>query len=189
MKVRIAIQNKGRLREPSLDFLRSLGLDFEESSCLITKCSNANVELLSVRNADIPVYVEKGAADLGIAGRNVLVEGKFDFELEKPLGFGRCSLVIAGPQGLTELEGERIATSYPNSLKQYLDRERINASIVEIKGSVEIAPALNLADAVCDITQSGRTLQQNNLLVMDTVLDSEACLISKYKKNYEKIFS
>lgn len=179
MNLRIAIQNKGRLRKPSIDYLKSLGLKFKTNEkALILPCKNADIEILFVRNGDVPIYVEKGAADFGIVGKNVLEEGQFNFDLTKNLGFGICSLVVAAPKGIENLEEERIATSYPCSLKEYLKKKSINASIVEIRGSVEIAPALNLADAICDITQSGKTLQKNNLKILDSVFDSEACLIS-----------
>ncbi|MFC1810743.1 ATP phosphoribosyltransferase [Patescibacteria group bacterium] len=195
--MRIAIQKKGRLRELSLNFLKSLGLEFDSSGNeLITKCLNADIELLFVRNSDIPQYVKQKAADLGIVGENVLVEKKSRLKIIKRLGFGVCSLIIAAPgssdiQNLNDLEGERIATSYPNSLKEYLQKNNLSASIIEIKGSVEIAPKINLADAVCDIKQTGTTLKDNNLIVIDTILNSEAVLIKNnyLTKDYENLFT
>lgn len=192
-KLKIAIQNKGRLKDYSLEYLRKVGLDFEVGDRqLIVSCKNMNVEILFVRYADIPVYVAQGVADYGIVGENLLYEIQCKFEMKKKLGFGPCSLVIAVPNGSKinrpeSLEGERIATTYPCSLKKYLKRVGISAAIVEIRGSAEIAPQLNLADAICDLTQSGKTLRENGLRVIDKVLDSEAVLISNLK--YETILS
>ena len=191
MKYRIAVQSKGRLREASLDYLRGRGLEFEVTNGeLLVPCRNADVEILFVRNSDIPIYVENGVAEMGIVGRNVLYENEFAVKVMDELGFGKCELVLAAPKGQKELEGERIATSYPGSLKKYLKARGINAAIIEIKGSVELAPQLGLADAVCEITQSGKTLAANNLKVVDLVLKSEACLITNQffnQKDYEKV--
>ncbi|MBU1992943.1 MAG: ATP phosphoribosyltransferase [Patescibacteria group bacterium] len=176
--IRVAIQKKGRLREPSMNFLKSLGLKFAKNgNKLILPCQNAKVELLFVRNSDIPEYIKGGVADFGIVGQNVLFEKQYKLKTAKKLGFGKCSLVIAAPKGVFDLEGERIATSYPNSLKSFLRKKSINASVIEIQGSVEITPALNLADAICDITQTGTTLEGNNLRIIEKVLDSEAVLV------------
>ena len=191
MKLRIAVQSKGRLRDASLEFLQCLGIDCRDANRgLVFACPNADLEILFVRNSDIPTYVEQEVADFGIVGRNVLFESGCDLPVLKELGFGTCSLIIAAPEGNENLEGERIATSYPNSLRSYLKEKGINASIVEINGSVEIAPALDLADAVCDITQTGNTLRENNLEIVDTVFTSQACLICNskiYSKNYEEV--
>ena len=182
-KTRIAIQKRGRLQEPSLEFLKSLGLKIEPNgSKLITKCSNANIELLFVRNSDIPQYVKCGIADYGILGENVLIEKKCKLKIVKRLGFGKCSLVIAAPKksgikDIRDLSEERIATSYLNTLKNFLKEKGINASMIEIKGSVEICPFLNLSDAVCDITQTGATLEENGLKIIEKIMDSEAVLV------------
>lgn len=180
---RIAIQSKGRLQKPSEKFLKLLGFRFKtRGRNLIVPCANKKAEILYVRNGDIPEYVENQAADFGIVGENVLREKNKTFEIVQKLGFGACSLVIAVPKkskivSIADLEGERIATSYPNTLKKYLKKESINASIIEINGSVEIAPSLNLADAICDLSQTGRTLKENDLRVIATVLESQAVLI------------
>jgi len=198
-KIRIAIQNNGRLRESSLEFLRSLGLKFEFAErSLITPCLNADIDILSVRNGDIPKYLKNNSADYGIVGENVLIENRSKLKIMKRLGFGLCSLVIAVPKKSKvkspfDLRDERIATSYKNTLKTYLKKNRINASIVNIQGSVEICPALNLSDAICDITQSGSTLKENGLKVLEKILDSEAVLvknpyISQQKKEYFEKF-
>ncbi len=182
-KIRIAIQKQGRLQEPSLDFLKSLGLKFKSNgSKLINPCLNADIEILYVRNSDIPQYVRYGVADYGIVGENILVEKKSRLKIVKRLGFGKCKLIIAVPKksnvkSVNDLSEERIATSYPNTLKEFLKEKGINASMIEINGSVEICPFLNLSDAICDITQTGRTLKENDLRIIEKIMDSEAVLI------------
>lgn len=189
--LRIAIQKKGRMRQPSLGYLKSLDIKIPgPSSSMIQKCQNADLEILYVRNSDIPIYVQYGVADFGIVGQNVLIEGSYRFPKLKKLEFGKCSLILAAPQSKQDLQGERIATSYPNSLKKYLKDQKIQASIVNIKGAVEISPTLNLSDAICDITQTGNTLKENNLKIIDKIFDSQACLISNLttnNPNYEEI--
>lgn len=192
-RIRIAVQKKGRLMDPSLEFLKKLGLKFEPNcSKLINNCLNADIELLYVRNNDIPQYVKYGTADYAIVGENVLLEKKCRVEILKRLGFGKCSLVIAVPQkskikNIYDLAEERIATSYANTLKCFLKEKKINASMIEIEGSVEICPILNLADAICDITQSGQTLRENGLKIIEKILDSEAVLIKSPYLNEEKM--
>lgn len=192
---RIAIQSKGRLAEESMNFLSSLGLTFSPNGRnYIAKCQNYDLEILFIRDDDIPEYVEGGVADFGIIGENVLLEKQSQVIVAQKLGFGLCSLVIAIPENssigqLSDLEGERIATSYPNLLKTFLEKEKINAAVIPIKGSAEIAPSLNLADAICDLTKSGQTLKENNLKSIATILESQAVLIqSPYsrKRNVEK---
>lgn len=184
---RIAIQGKGRLQQLSIDFLKSIGLEFNVGNEIVLKCDNADVEIIFVRNSDIPIYIEQAVADFGIVGRNVIFEGIYNLPVLEELGFAKCSLVIAAPEGNEYLDGERIATSYPNSLKRYLKEKGVNASVVEIGGSVEAAPTLGLADAICDITQSGRTLKENGLRVVDKILDSEAVLIGQSKAKWNKL--
>jgi len=175
--------------EPSLEYLRRLGIDLPDEKALSLKCKRSDVEILFVRCSDIPTYIEQNVADFGIIGENVLIEQNCKLPILERLSFGECSLVIAVPyeSGIScvqDLEGERIATSYPSSLKQFLRENGVNAAIVQIEGSVELSPSLNLADAVCDIRQSGNTLKENGLRVLENIFDSEAVLISK---NYEKI--
>lgn len=191
--IRIAIQKEGRLRNPSLEYLESLGLEFskENGRTLVVPCKNADVEILYVRHGDIPQYVQNAAADFAIVGGNVLYEKIFDIKEVKKLDFGKCSLVIAVPlvspiQKIQDLEGERIATSYPNSLRKFLQKQKINAAIIEIKGSVEVAPALGLADAICDLTQTGNTLKENALKPIETLFDSAALLIESPFENGQK---
>lgn len=187
-KIRIAIQNNGRLSEDSLTFLRKLGLKFRKNNRqLIVPCKNANVEFLNVRNGDIPEYVSQNVADFGIVGENVLIEREANLKIEKRLNFGSCSLIIAVPKksyikNISDLQEERIATSYPRTLKKFLFENKINASIVDIRGSVEIAPSLNLADAICDITKSGTTLKKNGLKVIAKIFDSQASIVSNSNK-------
>lgn len=198
--IRIAIQKSGRLRAQSEKLLREWGIDCEidNKGLLVIPCNDGQFEILFVRYADIPQYVESGAADFGIVGQNILYEDKSNVNVVKTLGFGQCKLIIAAPKKSNikteaDLEGERIATSYPNSLRKFLKKERLGATIVKIRGGVEAAPAIGLADAVCDLTQAGKTLKANGLQVIATVLESEAVLIeskflsSKAEKFKQKI--
>lgn len=183
-RIRIAVQRRGRLAKCSLDLLQSIGLDFDyHEGRLFAPCSNFPLELLFVRDDDIPQLVQDGVADLGIAGRNVVEEKGGDVECLESLGFGICSLKIAvragGPLAtLTDLEGKRIATSHPSILFRYLKEKGLDSTVVEISGSVEITPILNVADAVCDLVSTGSTLKMNGLRPLATVLESEAVLIS-----------
>lgn len=195
-KIRIAIQNKGRLMEPSISYLKKCGLKFRiNGRALIIPCEKVNIELLFVRNSDIPEYVKYGVADYGIVGRNVLMEKEQNSTVVKELDFGKCSLVIAAPRRskikkLRELDHERIATTYPLILKRFLKQRGVSASIIEIQGSVEICPSLGLSDAIFDITQTGRTLEENGLKIIEKVVDSQAVLIKNpnNKSNYEDLF-
>lgn len=181
--VRIAIQAKGKLAEPSLQFLSSLGLRFKPNgrNCIVT-CKNRPLDILFLRDDDIPNYISRGIADFGIVGENVLLEKNARIKMLRKLGFGICSLVLAVPENspifnVLELDKKSIATTYPNLLKAYLCGERIETEIIPLKGSVEIAPNLNLADAICDLTQTGKTLKENNLRLLTTILESQAVLI------------
>jgi len=191
--VRIAIQKRGRLQDPSLEFIRSLGFEFEKEKpgSLIIQCANAPVEVLFVRNSDIPEYVKAGAADFGIVGENIIYERRETYNIIKRLGFGKCKLVIASPKKsslrkIEDLQDERIATSYVNSLQKFLQKNNINASLININGSVEIAPELGLADAICDITQTGDTLKVYGLETIATLLESEAVFIESPFRNEKK---
>jgi len=198
--IRIAVQKEGRLKEPSLAYLKSLGIGLPNAGgrTLLNKCRNANAEIMLVRHVDAPQYVQCGAADFAIVGGNILHENSRKVSLIKELPFGQCSLVIAVPRGsrvsrAADLEGERIATSYPNSLRKFLKERSINAVIIEIKGSVELAPKLGLADAVCDLMQSGTTLRENSLKPIAKLFNSTAALIespfeSAKKADFKKKF-
>lgn len=191
--IRIAIQKEGRLRNPSLEYLESLGLQFpkENGRTLVVPCKNADAEILYVRHSDVPQYVQNGAADFAIVGGNVLYEKDFKIREVEKLNFGKCSLVIAVPldssiKKIQNLEGERITTSYPNSLRKFLQKQKINAAIIEIRGSVEVAPALGLADAICDLTQTGNTLKENSLKPIETLFDSMAVFIESPFESRQK---
>lgn len=183
--LKIAIQKSGRLNEKSVQLLKNCGLNFENyKSSLITTVSNFPLEILFLRDDDIPEYVQDGIADLGIVGENVIVETEADVRYLQRLGFGRCSLKIAIPnhsevKTLADLNGKAVATSYPTILKKYLDSNGVTADIRIISGSVEISPALELSDAIFDIVSTGGTLRSNGLKPFADVMASEAILISK----------
>lgn len=182
--VRIAIQKSGRLRLSSENLLKTWGIsctDLDDNK-LVIPSGAGKFEVLLVRYSDIPKYVESGVADFGIIGENVLFEEKPKVSVLKKLGFGKCRLVIAAPKdssirAAADLEGERIATSYPNSLRKFLRTSGVSATVVNVNGGVEATPMLGLADAVCDIAQTGRTLEANGLRVVTEVLSSTAVLI------------
>jgi ATP phosphoribosyltransferase len=184
-RLTIAIQKDGRLTKPSLKYLRTNGLRLAtRQGELLVSCKNANVDVAYLRDDDIPTYVAKGDVDYGIVGRNAVVEKGLPVVVKRKLDFGQCRLAIAVPREskiryVQDLRGERIATSYPRILKQYLNTRNIIASVVYIEGSVEIAPRLGLADAICDLVVTGRTLRQNALRQIQNVFQSEAVLIQK----------
>ena len=190
--MRIAIQSSGRLREGSLSLLEGWGLQVnrENGRTLLIPSKNGEAEIVMVRHSDIPQYIQYGAADLGIVGENVLYENRFNVDVVKRLGFGRCNLIVAVPEKspircVPELEGERIATSYPNSLRKWLKENRISASIVEICGAVEVTTVLGLADGICDLTETGRTLKENGLIPIAKILESRAVLICSRRVTVE----
>jgi ATP phosphoribosyltransferase len=192
-KLRIAIQKSGRLNPASVAFLNSLGLTFvPNGSALMQECTNFDLSVLLLRDDDIPEFVGRGVADFGIVGRNVILEGKSQVETVMPLGFGLCRLAVAAPEGSAikkpeDLEGKRIATAYPYLLGEYLKQNNIKATIVSLTGSVEIAPELNLADAICDLVQTGTTLQAHNLTPIATIMESQAVLIQSSCQKESKI--
>lgn len=187
-KLTIAVQKSGRLRAESFKYIELLGLNCDESSRdLLSRCTGSQVTVLSVRDDDIPEYVLKNVADLGIVGANILAEKGLKLKKVKKLGFAKCSLQIAIPKdskisSVNALQGARIATSYPNLLRKFLDEKAVSASIITLAGAVEVAPSLNLADAVCDLVQSGKTLKENGLKPLVEIFKSEAILISNPKK-------
>lgn len=182
--LRIAIQKSGRLQEESLKLLKESGLVFSNGKDqLKTQATNFPVELLFLRDDDIPQYVEDQVADAGIVGENVMIEKQKKNELVRRLDFAKCRLSIAIPRsetygGISSLAGKNIATSYPIIVKQFLAKHNIEAGIHEISGSVEIAPGIGLADAICDIVSTGSTLLSNGLKEVEVVMKSEAVLIS-----------
>jgi ATP phosphoribosyltransferase len=183
--LKIAIQKSGRLNEKSVEILKNCGLSFENyKSSLISSVNNFPLEILFLRDDDIPEYVQDGIADLGIVGENVITESGAKVTHLQKLGFGKCTLKIALPNNsnvteISELEGLAIATSYPVILEKYLKENNVNAQIRTISGSVEIGPGLGLSDAICDIVSTGGTLKSNGLKPFAEVMKSEAVLIGR----------
>ncbi|MDR6943088.1 ATP phosphoribosyltransferase [Mucilaginibacter pocheonensis] len=181
--LKIAIQKSGRLNEKSVELLKNCGLNFENyKSSLISPVSNFPLEILFLRDDDIPEYVQDGIADLGIVGENVIQETEVEVSYLQRLGFGKCSLKIAVPnnnsiQNLADLNGKAIATTYPAILGKFLNKQGIQADIRTISGSVEISPGLGLSDAICDLVSTGGTLKSNGLKPFADVMSSEAVLI------------
>lgn len=181
----LAIQKSGRLNEKTVQLLRECGIAFENggSSKLKSKARNFPMQILYLRDDDIPECVADGIADAGIVGENVYLEKRRPLRIIERLGFARCRLSIAFPKdrqyrGSDDLQGLNIATSYPNILKDFLAKNRINATIHEISGSAEIAPGIGLADAIFDIVSTGSTLLSNGLREVETVMLSEAVLVA-----------
>lgn len=183
-RLKIAIQKSGRLKDDSLQLLKECGISLDGSAnSLIIPSRNFPVDVLYLRNSDIPQYLEDGVADVAILGENTLIEAEKNITNELSLGFSKCRVSIAIPKGQTyggkaDLNGKKLATSYPNTVKAFLSQNSIDAEIHEISGSVEIAPNLGLADAICDIVSSGSTLFTNGLKEVEVLFSSEACLAS-----------
>jgi ATP phosphoribosyltransferase len=183
-KLKIAIQKSGRLNEDSIKVLKEAGIEFNNGlNKLKAEAYNFPIEVFFLRDDDIPQYVEDGVADIGIVGENVLLEKNKDVKIVDRLGFGKCRLSIAIPKddkykSIQDLQGKRIATSYSTILSKYLKKNKIKAEIHEISGSVEIAPGIGLADAICDLVSSGSTLFTNGLKEAEVILKSEAALIA-----------
>jgi ATP phosphoribosyltransferase len=181
--LKIAIQKSGRLNEKSVELLKNCGLNFENyKSSLISPVSNFPLEILFLRDDDIPEYVQDGIADLGIVGENVIEETEVAVSYLQHLGFGKCSLKIAITNNsdiatLADLGGKAIATTYPVILGKFLQKQNIQADIRTISGSVEISPGLGLSDAICDLVSTGGTLKSNGLKPFADVMSSEAILI------------
>ncbi|HCA59532.1 MAG TPA: ATP phosphoribosyltransferase [Blastocatellia bacterium] len=185
MKLKIAIQKQGKLAEGSTALLKKCGIGFSNGQGkLRAEAEDFPLELFFLRDDDIPDYVADGVADLGIVGENILAEYPKPVDVVEKLGFGRCRLSIAVPKAFeysdaADLSDLRIATSYPRILSEFLAARAVSAEIHEISGSVEIAPSIGLADAVCDLVSSGSTLFSNGLREIETVLRSEAVLIAR----------
>lgn len=190
--LRIAVQSKGRLYEETMELLRESDIKLSSSKrTLLVQSPNFPVEVLFLRDDDIPQSVASGVADLGIVGENEYMERKEDAEVVRRLGFSKCRLSLAIPAavdypGLSWFEGKKIATSYPEILKDFLSENDIRADIHVITGSVEIAPGIGLADAIFDIVSSGSTLVSNNLREVEVVMKSEALLIGNRALSAEK---
>jgi ATP phosphoribosyltransferase len=191
-KLKIAIQKSGRLHDESLKILKDCGISINNGKDqLKVNASNFPLEIFYLRNGDIPQYLRDGIADLAIIGENLLHEKGEDLSIQKRLGFSKCKVSLAIPKhsdykGVKDLDGKQIATSYPNTLQKYLDKHNVKANIHIINGSVEIAPNIGLADAICDIVSSGSTLFKNNLKESDVILRSEAVIASSPSLNPEK---
>jgi len=182
--LRIAVQKSGRLSDDSLKLIKECGIRFDNGAGkLRAPAANFPAEILFLRDDDIPGYVEDGVAHLGIVGENVAVETGRDVDTVYRLGFSKCRLSIGIPRGdsynsIKDLDGKSIATSYPRILGKYLQENGVNAEIHEISGSVEIAPSIGLAQAICDIVSSGSTLLSNGLQEVETIFRSEAVMIA-----------
>jgi ATP phosphoribosyltransferase len=191
MKLKIAIQKSGRLHEDSMRLLKECGIDISNGgNKLKAAAANFPLEVYFLRDDDIPQYVEDAVADAGIVGENVVYEKKKEVEVMEQLGFGKCRLSIAIGRNeeymSNSLQGKRIATSYPVLLQEYLTENKITAEIHEISGSVEIAPGIGLADAICDLVSSGSTLLTNGLKEAETILHSQAVLVRNKNLDSEK---
>ena len=181
--MRIAVPNKGRLHEPSVDLLERAGLPIESTADrkLHADTVDPDVSVLFARAADIPEYVRDGAAAVGITGRDQVVESGADLTELVDLAFGRCRLVLAAPEGgavdtPADLAGGSVATEFPRITREYLDREGVDADVVEVTGATELTPHVDMADAIVDITSTGTTLRMNRLAVVDEVLQSSVRL-------------
>ena len=183
MKLKIAIQKSGRLHEDSVSLLKECGIDISNGvNKLRTEATNFPLEVFFLRDDDIPQYVEDAVADIGIVGENVVFEKNRKVEVVEKLGYGKCRLSIAVGRNekydnIQYIQGKRIATSYPVLVEKFLKANNVTAEIHEISGSVEIAPGIGLADAICDLVSSGSTLFMNGLKEVETILTSQAVLI------------
>lgn len=182
-KLKIALQKSGRLNEKSLQLLASCGIRIDNGKDqLKVEVANFPLEILFLRNSDIPQYVEDGVADIAIVGENILIEQRPNVQKTLPLNFSKCRVSLAVPKNeevkdVNYYQGKKIATSYPNTLQQFLDKNNVQAEIHVISGSVEIAPNIGLADAICDIVSTGSTLLKNGLIEDQILLESQAVLI------------
>jgi ATP phosphoribosyltransferase len=183
MKLIIAIQKSGRLNADSLQLLKDCGIAIDNGKDqLKATAANFPLEVLYLRNGDIPQYLRDGVVDIAIIGENLITEKGHDLPVLKPLGFSKCRVSIAVPNNsafnsIQDLEGKKIATSYPNTIATYLEAQGVNTELHIINGSVEIAPNIGLADAICDIVSSGSTLFKNNLKEVVKIMDSQAVLV------------
>jgi ATP phosphoribosyltransferase len=191
--IKIAIQKSGRLNKESLDLLKKCGISIDNGKDQLKAAArNFPLEVLYLRNGDIPQYLRDGVVDLAIIGENLIFEKGKDLTVVEKLGFSKCRVCIAVPKdfnytGIKDLEGKKIATSYPNTVNKYLSEKGISADLHIINGSVEIAPNIGLADAICDIVSSGSTLFKNNLKEVATIVKSESVLVQAPDLSAEKL--
>lgn len=182
MKLKIAIQKAGRLHDESLKLLKDCGISIDNGrDQLKASAKNFPLEIYYLRNGDIPQYLKDGVVDCAVIGENLLVEKGEDIQVLENLGFSKCRVSLAVSKlfeydTVKDLEGKRIATSYPVTTQKYLNEQGVNADLHIINGSVEIAPNIGLADAICDIVSSGSTLFKNNLKEVEVIMESEAVL-------------
>lgn len=190
-KLKIAVQKSGRLNEDSMKILKEIGISVDNGKDqLKASARNFPLEVFYLRNGDIPQYLRDGVVDAAIIGENVLIEKGNDLKIVERLGFSKCKVSIAVPKSskaksLKDLDGKRIATSYPNTVNQFLEKNGVGANLHIINGSVEIAPNIGLADAICDIVSSGSTLFKNGLKEVEVLLKSEAVLATSPKISEE----
>lgn len=190
--LRIAVQKSGRLQEESLQLLKECGLKVDASNGkLKSEVPNFPLEVLFLRNSDIPQYVEDGVVDIAIVGENLLIEEESTLEVLLQLAFSKCRVSLAVPKNseiksVKDFEGKKIATSYPTTVQKYLSKNDVKAEIHTISGSVEVAPTIGLADGICDIVSSGNTLFMNGLRELEVILQSEAVLVKNSKLSNEK---
>jgi len=190
-KLKIAVQKSGRLNEDSMKILKEIGISVDNGKDqLKASARNFPLEVFYLRNGDIPQYLRDGVVDAAIIGENVLIEKGNDLKIVERLGFSKCKVSIAVPKSSTakslkDLDGKRIATSYPNTVNQFLEKEGVKANLHIINGSVEIAPNIGLADGICDIVSSGSTLFKNGLKEVQVLLKSEAVLATSPKISEE----
>jgi len=184
-KLKIALQKSGRLSEDSINLLKTCGIKFDNGTGkLKSAAQNFPLEIFFLRDDDIPQYIADGVADIGIVGENVLAEAQKEANIIERLGFSKCRLSLAVPksfdyQSIRSIDKKRVATSYPKILGDFLAQNSVDAEIHTISGSVEIAPSINLADAICDLVSSGSTLFTNGLKEVEIVMNSEAVLIAR----------
>lgn len=190
--LKIALQKSGRLNEKSIRLLKDCGINISNgTSKLKATASNFPLEILFLRDDDIPQYVEQGVADIGIVGENEVLEKRKKVDLVEPLGFAKCRMSLALPKsveysGCEFFDGKRVATSYPNILSEYFEKQGVRVEVEEISGSVELAPGIGLADGIFDIVSTGSTLMTNGLKEVELVLKSQAMLIGNQRLDAEK---
>ena len=185
--LRIAVQKSGRLTDKTLTLLEGIGLKFDDyKRSLLVKCRNFDVELLLIRDDDIPEYVEDGVCDLGFVGANVAAEDEADITILRGLDYGVCHLALAAPKNgpikkIADFAGKKIATSYPAITANYFQKKNMDVEIITLSGSVEIAPRLEIADAISDLVSTGNTLKANGLVEIENIFDSETQLVKTNK--------